>query len=53
MGTGVLLTIGSLFYIVCLSIAYFKKIKLNTLENRIFKISKEFDIIYIMFRGVL
>lgn len=37
MGTGVLLTIGSLFYVVCLSIAYFKKIRLNTLENKIFK----------------
>lgn len=37
MGTGVLLTIGSLFYVVFLSVAYFKKIKMNTLENKIFK----------------
>ena len=37
MGTGVLLTIGSLFYVTVLSVAYFKKMKLNTLENRIFK----------------
>ena len=37
MGTGVLLTIGSLFYVTVLSVAYFKKTKLNTLENRIFK----------------
>lgn len=37
MGTGVLLTIGSLFYVTVLSVVYFKKMKLNTLENRIFK----------------
>lgn len=37
MGAGVLLTIGSLFYIIVLGIVYFKKIKINSLENRIFK----------------
>lgn len=37
MGAGVLLTIGSLLYIIVLAIVYFKKVKLDSIENRIFK----------------
>ena len=36
MGTGVLLTICSLLYVIILGIVYFKKQKLNTYENKIF-----------------
>lgn len=37
MGAGVLLTIGSLLYIIVLGVVYFSKIKIDSLENRIFK----------------
>lgn len=37
MGAGVLLTIGSLLYIILLVIVYYSKEKMPTLENKIFK----------------
>ena len=37
MGTGVLLTVGSFLYTIVLAIVYFRKSKIDTLENKIFK----------------
>ena len=37
MVTGVLLTVGSFFYTIVLAIVYFRKSKIDTLENKIFK----------------